>query len=172
MVRPRVQRAFLRWLEGNKRLQVGLRLAHRTDSVLELASDRGSPHIKVHLYRDGVAVAAEWEEEPWDLLYCEDVAPLKTPEGYVCALCPEEDRTVFADRLTLWEQHLFEPLLEWLNGELAPAQALHLYRTDGGGSTWASLYPQGRDSQESASMVASIPLSFAAATGGGRGCAQ
>jgi hypothetical protein len=45
---------------------------------------------------------------------------------------------VFADRPSLWADHLFDPLLEWVNDGLARAKWLALYGSPEWG-TWARL---------------------------------
>ena len=47
---------------------------------------------------------------------------------------------MFADRPALWADHLFEPLLEWVNDSLARAKWLALYGNPEW-ATWARLLP-------------------------------
>jgi hypothetical protein len=47
--------------------------------------------------------------------------------GFYCEMCPPDGRRVFADRPALWADHLFDPLREWVNINLAQAKWLALY---------------------------------------------
>lgn len=50
----------------------------------------------------------------WDILGDFDVVEVRTPDGrYRCALCEGDD--FYPSRAALWEAHVFEPLLEWVN---------------------------------------------------------
>ena len=55
-----------------------------------------------------------------------DASPRKNAEGYVCELCMTEQPQVFASRPALWQDHLFEPFLAWVNTALYPATGLVL----------------------------------------------
>jgi hypothetical protein len=66
-----------------------------------------------------------------------DAFPKRVPGGYVCTECDPAIRQTFPSREALLEDHLFEPFLEWVKENLAPADALHLYRA--GGMTAAKL---------------------------------
>ena len=83
----------------------------------------------------------------WDFLLSVDGEPKRADGGgFFCETCPPGARRVFADRPALWADHLFEPLLEWVNGELARAKWLALYG-DPERATWARLMPGDDPSQ-------------------------
>jgi hypothetical protein len=108
--RPRIQRAFLRWFQENRRrFNVRIELSQITD----------------------------WQGESWDMLISLDAIPEASPAGYRCTLCENAHRT-WPTREALWRDHLFEPFLEWANQSLAAATWLRLYRTREGGSSWAT----------------------------------
>ena len=70
----------------------------------------------------------------------EEVRPEKSHGGFVCAICERESKhRIFPTLEVLWLDHLFRPLEDCINTKLAVAQAVALYRTDHGGSTWARL---------------------------------
>ena len=45
--------------------------------------------------------------------------------AYACSLCTDDKRYVFASRVDLWRDRLFEALLRWVNETLAPAVESH-----------------------------------------------
>jgi hypothetical protein len=61
-------------------------------------------------------------------------------------MCPADARGTFADRPGLWADHLFDPLLEWVNLNLARAKWLALYGSRKQAS-WARLLPGDDPSQ-------------------------
>ena len=91
------------------------------------------------LTSDEVEVWVTYRRDCWDILLDVDAEPKRVPGGgYVCGLCPADDRRVFADRPALWTDHLFEGLLEWMNESLARAKWLALFG-DPDTATWARL---------------------------------
>ena len=70
-----------------------------------------------------------------------DAIPAATPMGYRCTLCENATQT-WTSREALWQDHLFEPLLDWVNETLAPATTLRLFGTRDEGCTWAELGSQ------------------------------
>ena len=75
-----------------------------------------------------------------------------------------ESRPVFPDRPALWTDHLFEPLLEWVNESLAKAKWLALYGSPDYG-TWARLLPD--DLPSEALPGGGLTLQYSAWAGGG-----
>ena len=65
----------------------------------------------------------------WDILTDFDVFAERTADGqYFCRLC--ELSTNYPTRAALWEAHIFEPMLEWVNN-LTTDHRLWLYRQPG-----------------------------------------
>lgn len=96
---------------------------------------------------ENLHVSAHWPQGVdycWDLLMDVDVVPQQVPGGWVCGICraekPAPKVTLFSDREALWADHLFEPLLEFVNNRFAKAEALALWGGDGRSSS-ASLIP-------------------------------
>ena len=147
MPRRKIQRAFLSWLEESRgRLALGIRLRTRTDEVLEFSFAGISPAISGALTPHEINVHAMHENVCWDFLLSIDALPKRARGGgFFCETCPPGAR-VFADRPALWADHLFEPLLEWVNGDLARAKWLALFG-DPGRATWARLLPGDDPSQ-------------------------
>ena len=137
-VRPRIQRAFLAWLEeARPRLKRQIVIGRRTDRVLEFTFDVGAPFLYGWLSRCEISIAVDNEGICWDLLADFDAYPQRAFGGVICRLCPTDNQRVFASREELWCDHLFEPLLVWVNEELAPSRAIAFF--GGGGGTWARL---------------------------------
>jgi len=81
--------------------------------------------------------------------------------GYECRECLPAQKKLFASRAALWHDYLFEPLLTWVNEELACATWLVLEAT-GDGSSWAVLSETKPDMcariSEDRSVTIAIPL--------------
>lgn len=143
-VRPRIQRAFFRWLSENKhRFAVPLRIVKRTDSEIGISLVGLNPIISISL-STGIVVCVTWENEVWDWLYCFDEAvPRRVVNGYVCKICEEAEENkilkIFQNREALWRDHLFEPFLKRLNDDLAQATDIGLYCDENRSCTWAKL---------------------------------
>jgi hypothetical protein len=61
-----------------------------------------------------------------------EVSTRHNDKGYYCGLCLYDWHTFYTNREELWQKHLFEPFIEWMNNELEPANWLELYRLDKG----------------------------------------
>jgi len=86
------------------------------------------------LTESGLCVSATYQGDCWDFLFDEDAYPRKVPGGYECRECLPAHKKLFASRAALWHDHLFEPLLTWVNEELACATWLVLEATGDGSS--------------------------------------
>jgi hypothetical protein len=71
-----------------------------------------------------LSIFVTWLDETWDLLKSWDASPKRECQGYICSLC--QPSAVFANRQALWEHHLFESLVVWINGSLFTANELQL----------------------------------------------
>jgi len=135
--RPMIQRAFDRWYRASQdRFAIKLEFIRRTDSCLTFGFQGVNRIIDVSLSND-LSVHVTWDDTSWDMLLSLDAFPKRVRGGYVCTECDPAIRQTFPSREALWEDHLFEPLLEWVNENLAPAEALRLYGA--GGMTTAKL---------------------------------
>jgi hypothetical protein len=132
-----MQRAFDCWYRANEgRFAIKLEFIRRTESCLTFGFQGVSRIIDSSLSYD-LSVHVTWDDTSWDMLLSLDAYPKRVPSGYVCTECDPAIRQTFPSREALWEEHLFEPFLEWVNENLAPADALHLYGA--GGMTTAKL---------------------------------
>jgi hypothetical protein len=83
--------------------------------------------IDTFLDNNTLTVNVHWEDQHWDALLSLDVNPRRSAGGYICECCEPEERKIFRSIEALWRDHLFDPLLNWINGELASADAIGLY---------------------------------------------
>ena len=66
-------------------------------------------------------------------------AEAKEESGYYCSFC--ETPVYFKDRHVLWEDHIYEPLLEWANANILPDNYLCIYEVRTHGSSWTKILP-------------------------------
>ena len=71
----------------------------------------------------------------WDgLCWLDECQPMPHSGGWVCATCLREGHAKhFASPVKVWEDHLFDPFLKWVNETLAPADRLGFYDDIGSG---------------------------------------
>jgi hypothetical protein len=144
-----VQHAFFEWLDtARPRLKIPMELRALTGRQIELAFVGINSAIGATLTTRELSVFVEWEGRIWDFFRCFDVWPRLAIGGYICEHCRPEQRTIFPCMQALWQDHLFEPLLEWINGKLAAADAVGLYGSTSSGWTHAELLSD-RDPQRS-----------------------
>lgn len=135
--RSRIQREFSRWLAVNaSRFQVPLHSRRRTDRSWEFRFAGLVDVLRIHLVRHEIAVAVVRQGECIDLLTCFEAAPKRSRGGVGCQFCTDSDAW-YPSLAALWIDHLFEPLLDWVNGQLAVADSLEL--SFGGGWSAARL---------------------------------
>ena len=141
--RCRVFRCFQTWYAVRSRDSGwSLHLLLATDRVLEFSvSGIPAQSMRVVLKRDtkpaylDAAVYFYYSGECWDSMAWYDAKPLRQHGGVVCQLCDEESPSaVFASREALWTEHVFTPLLDWLDKMLATERAIRFCRREG--VTW------------------------------------
>lgn len=134
-----VQRSFLEWVsESAPRFAVPIAVKESSDRSLDLEFV-GCPALSATLTSSEIIISVEWHGECWDILLSFDVSPQRTENGYICRHCAVERRATFPDLDALWRDHLFDPLLRWVNEKLAIADALGLYGSPARGWTYAEL---------------------------------
>jgi len=144
-VRPRIQRAFISWLEQSRsRFITPIRISKRTKDFIELDFINSNLLFSATLTSWEINVSINWQGECWDLLVCFEAIPQLTSDGYVCSLCLPElcwpnARTTYANREQLWKDHLFEPFLEWVNNKLAISPWIEIGGGIQEGMTYANL---------------------------------
>ena len=125
MPHPQIQRAFGAWLdEVRPLLSQKVEIGHRTDSHYGFSFNKGAPFLSGQLSLCEVAVFADYEGYNYDLVFNADVAVAHSISVFHCSLCEPNKRSIFATQEGLWRDHLFDPLLRWVNDTLAPAKAI------------------------------------------------
>jgi len=138
MPRKRIQRSFMQWWKQNRQrfdVQVHILTVSHVGIRLKFAKDYGC--IFARLSQDDLSVIVEVEGLFWDMLLSLDVCPVRSLNGYSCALCEQSDQ-IWPTRDALWVDHLFEPFLEWVNARLAKSCGIKLTGKPGS-STGAEL---------------------------------
>ena len=135
-----VQRAFLRWFKENRtRFKIPLRLRKITATAIELDLINYPDCLSIWLSSHGLGAWVEWQDNE-DGLICFDSYMHQVHGGYKCDFCVHsegEAATLFPTLEALWQDHLFEKFLKWVNEKLLPARWLRVSRC--GVGTWAEL---------------------------------
>jgi hypothetical protein len=136
-----VQHAFEEWLaESSSRFSIPLLIRRRRDGSLRMRLSTLWP-IPVCLHSTEINVPIVAYSYFLDFLYCNDlVSPKEVKDGYVCKHCLPEAQKLYPSREALWREHLFEDLLDWVNGKVAKSDAVGLFG-EPERMTWASLLP-------------------------------
>jgi hypothetical protein len=128
--RRALHNAFFQWYATNEdRFAIRLKLLKHTGACLDIGFCGINPILTAHLIDDGLNVSVVSEGTYWDTILDLDALPKRAPGGYVCDFCLEGHRRVFPSLEDLWRDHLFEPFLEWVNDDLAKAEALAISGT-------------------------------------------
>jgi hypothetical protein len=134
-----IHKTFAEWhAKQGGRFSMPLHYLKRTDYCLELTFRALNPAMSIFLTQE-IGVCVEWRGKCWDCLIFFEAYPQRSTDGYHCSLCIEEySRIAYTSRENLWQEHMFEPFLQWINERLVPANWLGLYSSNKG-STWAKL---------------------------------
>ena len=139
--------ALLAWLEGaSERCALPIAAASVSSTHTGLRIKGLHPALWFSLgHVSDINVGATWDNECWDLLTCPDVYAHEQPGGvWHNMLMRPECRLDHPSIEAAWRTDGFEPLLDWINDELAPATHLGLWRSDPSGGTWARLVRDGQ----------------------------
>lgn len=138
--RRQLHRCFLRWLKENAaRMQVPLVIESRTDRVIRCSFAGHTRALEMTLSHD-IGIHVLHDGEWWDSLEFFEAWPIARHPGYICGFCKPEYQKTYPSRQALWEDHMFEPFLSWVNETLTTHAWLMLGQTDGGGILWAELH--------------------------------
>lgn len=72
-----------------------------------------------------------------DILYEFDIRERKLNKGYLCEICTPPTYT--KDRSSIWEMHVYEPLLKWTIENLNPQNQLSIYETKDKNVQWVKI---------------------------------
>lgn len=147
--RKRVFRSFQTWYSTNQgHLGRKLSVAERNETHLVLAVDGIPKKVMTILFAIGsgksppLDVSANFylSGECLDSAGWFDAAPLRVGGGYRCSFCEDQRiTTVYPSRVALWEEHVFEPLMAWINKELTNLVRIDFCQTSNGGISWVDL---------------------------------
>jgi hypothetical protein len=176
--RTRAQRLFFAWLdEAGPHFKIPLCVERRTDRCIEFTFAGIPPIIRGTIVfgrtsvscgteKDWVArnmpsgeinIYVDWQDQNWDQILWLNAILVKKAGGFTCYECLPEYRQTFPNREAIWRDHLFKPLLAWVNDELAAAKALGIYQTRSKGGTWAKLLTTVED-REKDCLIARVSL--------------
>jgi hypothetical protein len=137
--RRRYHKAFFQWYAANaEKFAIKLELLKRTDSSLEIGFCNLNRVVTACVSGEDISIPIVWNDTFWDVLQWFEASPKRAAGGYVCDLCPENDRPVYSSREEIWRIEIFEPFLTWVNDDLANAKGVSV-SGDPGGTTWACL---------------------------------
>lgn len=128
--RRRFHEVFFQWYAAHEeKFAIKLELLKRTDRGLDIGFCKIDRIVTAVFTDSEIAINVDWQDTFWDVIQWFEAPPKKVPGGYVCDLCPQDDRPVFSSREDLWNDHIFEPFLAWVNDDLATAEAISLSGT-------------------------------------------
>lgn len=88
--------------------------------------------ILCSIHKYGYSLSVSNEDEVWDFLDFGEVTERRTPSGrYFCYQCKPECRKFYPTRYALWEDHVFNRLLNWAKQNLLKTKWLCLFDHDG-----------------------------------------
>jgi hypothetical protein len=175
--RSRGQRVFYHWLEeAQPKLRIPIQIEKQTRDRIEfsfagvptilrgiiyfrryrLPAENGRRMSSQKNLSGEMTVFVDWEGATWDLLFSWDAFPVKTANGYICDQCPPEHYRTFESREAIWKDHLFEPLLKWVNEDLCFASAIGIYANRG--ATWAKLLQHDQKDKEVTCRIAKVEI--------------
>ena len=140
--RPRIHRAFVKWLKKNStRFAVPLRMT-KIKGEFRFYFENYPDCFFVQIFRHNLAaydlaVYVEWQGRLFDILLLEGTDPIVTRGGYeyspnmMRGMDWYDPSPVFPSLEAMLQNDLFEPLLRWVNDRLAPARGLQIVRVKG-----------------------------------------
>lgn len=128
---------FLAWFEQSKTLfKAQPIIVECSKRIIELAFEGETANIRVCVINNNglhdLSVAFYWDEVWVDFFLCEETCPKKTKNGYICELCHAHDPSTSVTHPTLnalWESHLFQPFLDWVNNTLVTKPYIEILGT-------------------------------------------
>ena len=130
--RPKIQREFLSWFSESRHLfSTPLSISKHNKKLIELKFTDAESLIRVTLTSWEINVSFHWKDTFWDFLICFEAIPELKRGYYVCSLCDDAERDFYICREALWQLHLFEPFLDWVNNKLTQTQWIEIYGQEG-----------------------------------------
>lgn len=139
--------AFLGWLHTESgRLVLPVAVDMAVPLRAELRVQGVHPAIRIPLYRHcEINVEVMWEEKYRNALLWLDAHEERGPDGvgWINSGLYSGLEIIHPTREALWRADVFEPLLTWINEDLAQATHLAMWETDGS-AAWARLLRDGK----------------------------
>jgi hypothetical protein len=157
----KIQKSFLSWLSVNhNKFLIPVKIGQRDKTLLEFSFEGITSHIRpaLNLYEIGLYVYHQ--KQIWDSFEFLECRISSNFTSYYCSMCKGEAAEPLRYFLTpeeLWIDHIFEPLLEWVNTKLYPASWLPLYGNNRS-STFAELRNDFPSEYLNAANYSIIPL--------------
>jgi hypothetical protein len=133
-------RTFDQWIAKScHRFRYPPRVVCVRKRYFELTFEGVAPELTCLITKSGMAMICiqDRQGEHWDIIWDFDVFPARTASGeYFCSQCKQP--TYYPSRTVLWEDHVFERLLRWING-LPPDGWICLWGDPDAGATAAFL---------------------------------
>lgn len=127
---------FILWLqrnEGRFLVKPYIRRIYKESFAVGL---NNVENISIHFDLSGfVTIPVFFKSECFDILTDFDISEEREGNKYFCGQCGS--RRYFSSRDELWENHVYEPLLEWVNENIKSGNYLCIY--DFEGSTTAKI---------------------------------
>ena len=121
------QQAFVDWYASNsERFTCQIQFEQGDDCNRHFSFAAFHYSLKGCVSEEGITVSVCYQGEYCDLVFDADACASPVPGGYVCTFCEPELKVIFADELEMWKDHVFEPLLKWVNEDLAESNWLVL----------------------------------------------
>jgi len=134
------RKAFDRWLSRNRArfLHPPVIVKNRRNSfTMRFWGINSAIHCTITSH--GYSISVSNEGEYWDFIAEGDISEQRTSSGrYFCKMCEPERRELFPTRFALWEDHIFQPIMNWANNNLLKTQWVCLFQY-GQGSTMAQV---------------------------------
>lgn len=124
-----VDRFFLTWLDENRdrfKIQPGIIRCGRDGVYFEF--EGWPPALNGFLSRrSGISLWADHNGvKCWDSFCWCDISEARSGEGYFCKMC-DTSVEIYPNRETLWQEHVFEPFLDWCNEVIAKSDRLAFF---------------------------------------------
>ena len=134
-MKPKMRHLFFKWLDVNySRFAVPINATKRSKRRVDIVFTGINPVISARVSEWGEYISLEViasKQNFLDFLEDFDCGAIKKDGGYICPICEAEKQRRFPDLKSLLEDHLFEPFLKWVNGELAAAQWIGIWEQEG-----------------------------------------
>jgi ABC-type transport system substrate-binding protein len=141
----RFHATLLEWLpSASARLALPVSVVLESPSYTHIDIEGINPALEIGFSHGANLIAwVQWGGTCWDALIDWDTSARQVPGGWVNTLLLEEYQDIHPTLEALWRSGPLEPLVAWVNDELARATHIAAWG-DPGSATWAYLARNGR----------------------------